>query len=87
VSVDLTLRCPECGKRADMCFDHGDDWKKRPLPRTCPHCGRRYWSAGAHMEECSGDPAPVERSRDDDVAERWGLGSPGWVPEWERGSE
>ncbi len=27
--VDLTLRCPTCGKRADMCFDHGDDWKKR----------------------------------------------------------
>jgi hypothetical protein len=38
------------------------------------------------MEECTGDPAP-ERERDDDVRERWGLGSPGWVPEWERGSE
>jgi hypothetical protein len=28
--LDLTLRCPVCGRRADMCFDHGDDWKKRP---------------------------------------------------------
>jgi sarcosine oxidase delta subunit len=27
--IDLTLRCPTCGRRADMCFDHGDDWKKR----------------------------------------------------------
>lgn len=26
---DLTLRCPTCGRRADMCFEHGDDWKKR----------------------------------------------------------
>jgi hypothetical protein len=58
-------------------------------PRTCPHCGRRYWSAGAHMEECTGDPVIDARGRDraDDEAERWGLGSPGWVPEWERGSE
>lgn len=29
VYLDLTLRCPTCGKRADMCFDHGDDWKRR----------------------------------------------------------
>ena len=28
-SLDLTLRCPTCGKRADMCFEHGDEWKKR----------------------------------------------------------
>lgn len=27
--IDLTLRCPVCGDRADMCFKHGDDWKKR----------------------------------------------------------
>lgn len=27
--VDLTLRCPACGRRADVCFDHGGDWKKR----------------------------------------------------------
>ncbi len=27
--VDLTLRCPTCGERADMCFAHGDEWKKR----------------------------------------------------------
>lgn len=27
---DFTLRCPTCGQRADMCFNHGDDWKKRP---------------------------------------------------------
>lgn len=26
--IDLTLRCPTCGQRADMCFAHGDDWKK-----------------------------------------------------------
>lgn len=26
----MTLHCPTCGLRADMCFDHGDDWKKRP---------------------------------------------------------
>jgi hypothetical protein len=30
--MDLTLRCPTCGQRADMCFDHGDDWKKRGRP-------------------------------------------------------
>jgi hypothetical protein len=30
--IDLTLNCPVCGGRADMCFAHGDDWKKRPLP-------------------------------------------------------
>lgn len=30
--IDLTLRCPVCDGRADMCFAHGDDWKKRPLP-------------------------------------------------------
>jgi hypothetical protein len=30
VYADLTLRCPVCGRRADVCFDHGDDWKKRP---------------------------------------------------------
>lgn len=29
ISLDLTLCCPECGRRADVCFDHGDDWKKR----------------------------------------------------------
>ena len=29
VQLDLTLRCPVCGDRADMCFKHGDDWKKR----------------------------------------------------------
>jgi hypothetical protein len=28
--IDMTLRCPECGQRADMCFEHGDGWKKRP---------------------------------------------------------
>ncbi len=27
--IDLTLRCPTCGRRADMCFDHGDQWKQR----------------------------------------------------------
>lgn len=27
--LDLTLRCPVCGRRADMCFEHGDEWKKR----------------------------------------------------------
>jgi hypothetical protein len=27
--LDMTLRCPVCARRADMCFDHGDDWKKR----------------------------------------------------------
>ena len=27
--IDLTLRCPTCGQRADVCFDHGDEWKKR----------------------------------------------------------
>lgn len=32
--VDLTLRCPTCGKRADVCFEHGDEWKKRrPVDR------------------------------------------------------
>jgi hypothetical protein len=30
--IDKTLRCPVCGQRADMCFAHGDDWKKRPAP-------------------------------------------------------
>lgn len=29
MSADLTLRCPTCGRRADICFDHGDEWKKR----------------------------------------------------------
>lgn len=29
VQLDLTLRCPVCDRRADMCFDHGDWWKKR----------------------------------------------------------
>ena len=29
VMLDFTLRCPSCGERADMCFGHGDDWKKR----------------------------------------------------------
>ncbi len=28
--IDMTLTCPVCGRRADVCFDHGDDWKKRP---------------------------------------------------------
>lgn len=27
--LDLSLHCPVCGLRADMCFQHGDDWKKR----------------------------------------------------------
>ena len=27
--LDLTRRCPVCGERADMCFKHGDDWKKQ----------------------------------------------------------
>ncbi len=27
--IDLTLRCPTCGQRADVCFDHGDVWKQR----------------------------------------------------------
>lgn len=27
--LNLTLRCPVCDRRADMCFDHGDWWKKR----------------------------------------------------------
>lgn len=31
--IDLTLHCPTCGRRADMCFDHGDQWKKRPASR------------------------------------------------------
>ena len=25
----MTLRCPTCGQRADMCFAHGEEWKKR----------------------------------------------------------
>ena len=29
--IDLTLRCPTCGRRADMCFAHGEVWKKRVL--------------------------------------------------------
>lgn len=35
--LDLTLRCPTCGLRADMCFDHGDDWKKRAARGTVGH--------------------------------------------------
>jgi hypothetical protein len=29
MSIDMTLRCSTCGRRADMCFEHGDNWKKR----------------------------------------------------------
>ena len=29
--IDLTLSCPTCGQRADMCFAHGDEWKKRKV--------------------------------------------------------
>jgi hypothetical protein len=34
MNIDLTLRCPTCGRRADVCFDHGDHWKKRHLRLT-----------------------------------------------------
>jgi hypothetical protein len=56
-------------------------------PRTCPHCGRRYWSAGAHMEECSGNltGAPWHKDKADEDAER--VWEASWKPEWERGSE
>jgi hypothetical protein len=43
--LDLTLCCPTCGKRADMCFDHGGDWKKRSAKTfstfNCARCGRK----------------------------------------------
>src|SRR5947207_8218182 len=33
---DATLRCPTCNRRADMCFEHGDDWKKRQSGAKAP---------------------------------------------------
>jgi hypothetical protein len=48
-SVDLTLTCPVCGRRADMCFEHGDDWKKRteqpPQDPGWRHAGSKYRTA------------------------------------------
>lgn len=28
-------------------------------PKVCTDCGRRYWSWGAHAEECQGRPEPA----------------------------
>ncbi len=32
--IDLTRKCPTCGKRADMCFTHGEIWKRRQRENT-----------------------------------------------------
>jgi hypothetical protein len=49
--VDLTLRCPTCGKRADMCFNHGDDWKKRQLGKPRPDFNPRIDYPERYMRE------------------------------------
>lgn len=55
--ADLTLRCPVCGLRADMCFTHGDEWKKRPTPR---HLKTDAQLRAAVNEFTQDDPPPYE---------------------------
>ncbi len=59
--ADLTLRCPVCGDRADLCFAHGDDWKRRP-----PHSIHAMTDAqlrAAVNEFTQDDPPPYEATR------------------------
>lgn len=53
--VDLTLRCPVCGLRADMCFAHGDEWKRRPPP---PRHGMTEAQLRAGVNEFTDDDPP-----------------------------
>jgi hypothetical protein len=57
--IDMTLRCPVCGDRADMCFAHGDDWKKRP---TAPADTDRWlaWSGGRYPDDSPGGVVHAE---------------------------
>lgn len=55
--IDLTLHCPTCGLRADMCFDHGDDWKKRTWPVSVFDLTEAQLRAGVN-EFTQDDPPP-----------------------------
>lgn len=68
--IDLTLRCPTCGRRADMCFEHGDDWKKRsaalgPIARLmngiCAKCGSINAHDGKPRCNCVAALVPAEK--------------------------
>jgi hypothetical protein len=59
--IDLTLHCPVCGQRADMCFAHGDDWKQRPNPLPLFMTDAQL-RAGVN-EFTEDDPPPYEAQR------------------------
>jgi hypothetical protein len=61
--IDLTLRCPTCDRRADMCFDHGDEWKKRG---TDVHRMTEHELRARVNEFTEDDPPP------------YGLSDPNW---------
>jgi hypothetical protein len=60
--VDLTLRCPTCGRRADVCFDHGDQWKKRSVDRDVHRMTEHELRASVN-EFTGDDPPPYGAAR------------------------
>ncbi len=58
--IDITLRCPTCGRRADMCFEHGEIWKQRErthLPSELQRMTEHELRAGVN-EFTQDDPPP-----------------------------
>lgn len=56
--IDLTLRCPTCGKRADMCFAHGTEWKRRGHDPTAIHRMTDHELRARVNEFTEDDPPP-----------------------------
>lgn len=56
--IDLTLRCPTCGVRADMCFAHGEEWKKPNRADRFPHRMTEHELRASMNEFTADDPPP-----------------------------